>query len=230
MKYGWMASQQEICGGRSAFLVFLQKQEIDMFTGIIEATGIVKEVISSGKNISFWITSELSSELKVDQSLSHDGVCLTVEEILGDTYKVTAVNETLIKTNIGQLIVGSKVNLERSLRFEGRIDGHIVQGHVDTTAIVKSINDEDGSFRIVFEHEANEGFITVEKGSICVNGVSLTVVNSKASGFEVAIIPYTWSHTNLGLLKPGNIVNIEFDILGKYASRYMQLYSATRIS
>lgn len=196
-----------------------------MFTGIIEATGVVNEIIANGKNLSFWMASGLSNELKVDQSLSHNGVCLTVEEILDNSYKVTAIHETLLKTNLGKLKKGSQVNLERSLRFEGRIDGHIVQGHVDTTALVKRITDEEGSYRIEFEHEANPGFITVEKGSICVNGVSLTVVNSKANGFEVAIIPYTWDHTNLGLLLQGDVVNIEFDILGKYAARFMQLYT-----
>jgi riboflavin synthase len=210
------------------FLVLQQKQAINMFTGIIEATGVVTEIIASGKNLSFWMTSGLSKELKVDQSLSHNGVCLTVEEIVDDTYRVTAIHETLLKTNLGKLKKGNQVNLERSLRFEGRIDGHIVQGHVDTTAIVKCITDEEGSFRIEFEHEANPGFITVEKGSICVNGVSLTVVNSQANSFEVAIIPYTWNHTNLGLLAQGDLVNIEFDVLGKYAARYMQLYAGAR--
>lgn len=196
-----------------------------MFTGIIETTGLVKEIIADRNNLSFNVESELSSELKVDQSLAHNGVCLTVEAIEGNTYRVTAIHETLQKTNLGELKPGAIVNLERSLQFGGRIDGHIVQGHVDVKGFVESLCDEGGSIRISVSHPAEGGYLTVEKGSVCVNGVSLTVVNSRAGGFEVAVIPYTLEHTNLGKLKAGESVNIEFDILGKYAANYMSLYT-----
>ncbi|MCB0819497.1 MAG: riboflavin synthase [Bacteroidetes bacterium] len=196
-----------------------------MFTGIIETTGLVKEISADRNNLSFSIESELSAELKVDQSLAHNGVCLTVEAIDGNTYRVTAIHETLQKTNLGELKPGSVVNLERSLQFGGRIDGHIVQGHVDVKGKVESLSDEGGSLRISISHPAAGGYLTVEKGSVCVNGVSLTVVNSRAGGFEIAVIPYTLGHTNLGNLKEGDSVNIEFDVLGKYAANYMSLYA-----
>jgi riboflavin synthase len=198
-----------------------------MFTGIIESLGRVDKIITHDDNLSFYIKSTLAKELKVDQSLSHNGVCLTVEEVLDNSYRVTAIKETLDKTNLGLLQEGSLVNLERSLSYNGRLDGHIVQGHVDCIAEIKEIIDEKGSWRLRFEYLPSPGFVTVEKGSVCVNGISLTVVNSRLSGFEVAIIPYTWENTNLHTLSPGSSVNIEFDILGKYVSRYLDVFKDT---
>lgn len=207
-----------------------------MFTGIVESMGHLVDVQPDGTNLTFTFESDLASELKIDQSLSHNGVCLTVVDLLnaafqpvlsanGDTptmYKVTAIDETLKKTNLGQLSIGDKVNLERCMPANGRFDGHIVQGHVDQTGICSSIEDQNGSWLISFEYDASTQNITVEKGSICVNGVSLTVVNSKDNGFSVAIIPYTWEHTNFHQLKAGSMVNLEFDILGKYMQRILQ--------
>lgn len=195
-----------------------------MFTGIIEGLGSVEKIITQGDNLSFYVKSTLAKELKVDQSLSHNGVCLTVEEVFSDSYRVTAIKETLDKSNLGLLQEGNLVNLERSLSYNGRLDGHIVQGHVDCIANLKEVIDEKGSWRLCFEYLPSPGFVTVEKGSVCVNGISLTVVNSRISGFEVAIIPYTWENTNLHTLEVGGVVNIEFDILGKYVSRYLDLF------
>ena len=169
-------------------------------------------------NIHFTLKSGITNELKIDQSIAHDGVCLTVVDIEGEFYTVTAINETLQKTNLLYLRPGSKVNLERSIEMGARIDGHIVQGHVDQTAICVELNEEKGSYIYTFEHEELNN-ITVEKGSVCVNGVSLTVVNSKDNSFSVAIIPYTFDSTNLHTVKTGTVVNVEFDILGKYISR-----------
>ena len=207
-----------------------------MFTGIVESLGYLIDIQPDGTNLTFTFQSDISHELKIDQSLSHNGVCLTVVELLnqefqsssaqyGDApvmYKVTAIDETLKKTNLGQLQIGSKVNLERCMPAHGRFDGHIVQGHVDQTGICTAIEDQNGSWFISFEYDTSTNNITVEKGSICVNGVSLTVVNSKDNGFSVAIIPYTWDHTNFHQLAVGSIVNLEFDILGKYMQRIMQ--------
>lgn len=193
-----------------------------MFTGIIENTGKVLKIEKEGSNLHFWLECEFTNELKIDQSLSHNGVCLTVVEIEGNQYKVTAIDETLQKTNLGELSVGKIVNLERCMQMNARLDGHIVQGHIDQTATLKSIQNENGSYLLTFNYdEAKTGNVTVEKGSICVNGISLTVVNSKIGEFSVAIIPYTWEHTNLNELTIGSTVNLEFDIIGKYVQRLM---------
>lgn len=189
-----------------------------MFTGIIEEIAEVVSLQKDKGNIHFTLKSGITNELKIDQSIAHDGVCLTVVDIEGEFYTVTAINETLQKTNLLYLRPGSKVNLERSIEMGARIDGHIVQGHVDQTAICVEVNEEKGSYIYTFEHEELNN-ITVEKGSVCVNGVSLTVVNSKDNSFSVAIIPYTFDSTNLHTVKTGTVVNVEFDILGKYISR-----------
>ena len=189
-----------------------------MFTGIIEQMAEVSSLKKEGSNVHLSFQSAISSELKIDQSIAHNGVCLTVVDVSGDIYTVTAVNETLGKTNIGLLKVGSKVNIERSIKIGDRMDGHIVQGHVDQIGICKEIKKESGSYILTFEYEPSNN-MTVEKGSICVNGVSLTVINSKDNSFSVVIIPYTFEHTNLHMLKVGTAVNIEFDILGKYISK-----------
>jgi len=193
-----------------------------MFTGIVEAMGqlIDKKVV--GSNVDFWFTCPFTSELKIDQSLAHNGVCLTVVELKENSYRVTAIDETLQKTNLGDLQIAAKVNLERCLAANGRFDGHIVQGHVDTTGIVTKIEIFDGSWKFHFEHPPKPGFITVEKGSICVNGTSLTVVDSAINTFSVAIIPYTFEHTIFHQLQVGDRVNLEFDIVGKYLAK-MQL-------
>ena len=190
-----------------------------MFTGIVESMGIIEERINDGMNSSFKIRSSFTNELKVDQSVSHNGVCLTITSIDGDSYWVTAIHETLQKSNLSNWAPGDKVNLERCIQWNGRLDGHIVQGHVDTTAVLDSLIDEQGSWRLGFSYAKNREHITVEKGSVCVNGISLTVINSLDSSFEVAIIPYTWEHTNFHSLKSGDRVNIEFDILGKYIAK-----------
>lgn len=192
-----------------------------MFTGIIESAAVLSALRPFGTNITFRFETKLASELKVDQSLSHNGVCLTVEAVENETFWVTAIEETLQKTNLGQLQVGDSVNLERCMLADGRFDGHIVQGHVDQVAKCIAIIDKDGSWILRFEFDESIGNIVVEKGSICVNGVSLTVVDARNNGFSVAIIPYTWEHTNLGKLKVGDTVNLEFDIIGKYLSRIM---------
>jgi riboflavin synthase len=189
-----------------------------MFTGIVEALGRIKNKVRSGTNINFLIESPFTHELKVDQSMSHNGVCLTVTEVFESDYQVTVIQETLKKTNFSELKIGDFVNLERSMPATGRFDGHIVQGHVDQIGICETIKDQSGSwlFTITFEDLGN---ITVEKGSICVNGVSLTVVNSMPDRFTVAIIPYTFEHTSFKMLKEGNKVNLEFDIVGKYLQK-----------
>ncbi|MEO9873054.1 riboflavin synthase [Ekhidna sp.] len=185
-----------------------------MFTGIVETVGKVEEIIQDGSNVGFVISSNLSEELKVDQSVSHNGVCLTVTKIASGKHWVTAIDETLKKSSLGQVEFGDKLNLERCMKADGRFDGHIVQGHVDTTAEVVSINDEDGSWLFTFNIKG-EGLI-VEKGSICINGTSLTCFNVNENHFSVAIIPYTFEYTNFNQLTVGSIVNIEFDIIGKY--------------
>lgn len=192
-----------------------------MFTGIIEAFGIVRSIRQEGSNKHFLIESSISSQLKVDQSLSHDGVCLTVIKVEGNTHTVTAIDETLQKSNLGKLKEGSTTNLERCMIANGRFDGHIVQGHVDQTGIVKSVKEMDGSWLFDFEYDASQGNVTVEKGSICVNGVSLTCFNSTTNGFTVAIIPYTYENTSFKSLKVGDTVNLEFDIVGKYVKRLL---------
>lgn len=190
-----------------------------MFTGIVEEVGIVTDVFKEGTNIHFFIKSQMAPELKIDQSVSHNGVCLTVVAIDATVYKVTAIKETLDKTNIGHLKPGDFVNLERAMKLGDRLDGHLVQGHVDQTAVCTEIKDVDGSRYFTFTYDENSGNITIEKGSITVNGVSLTVVNSQKNSFSVAIIPYTYNHTNFKHLKVGATVNIEFDLVGKYLKK-----------
>jgi riboflavin synthase len=192
-----------------------------MFTGIIEAAGRVEAVQQEGSNRRFTIHSGLSRELKVDQSVSHNGVCLTVVETGPDQYQVVAIDETLQKSNLGDLTPGAVVNLERCMLSNGRFDGHVVQGHVDQTGVVTGITEQDGSWLFDFEYDAGVGNVTVEKGSIAVNGVSLTCFNSRDNGFTVAIIPYTYEHTNFHQLKMGDTVNLEFDIIGKYVKRLL---------
>ena len=189
-----------------------------MFTGIIEQIAEVVKVESEGSNVHITLTSTITNELKIDQSVAHNGVCLTVVAINDAEYTVTAIKETLEKSNIGLLVVGSKVNMERCLKVGGRLDGHMVQGHVDQTAKCIEVKEEKGSFVYTFKHKQTQG-MTVEKGSVCVNGVSLTVVNSKDTSFSVAIIPYTHKHTNFNEFEEGTVVNIEYDILGKYISK-----------
>ena len=189
-----------------------------MFTGIIEQIAEVVKVESEGSNVHISLKSTITSELKIDQSVAHNGVCLTVVKINGDEYIVTAIKETLDKSNIGLLVIGSKVNIERCLKVGDRLDGHMVQGHVDQTAKCVEVKKENGSYVYTFKHKESDN-MTVEKGSVCVNGISLTVVNSKDTSFSVAIIPYTHEHTNFHELKEGSVVNIEFDILGKYIAK-----------
>ncbi|WP_161887752.1 riboflavin synthase [Pontibacter russatus] len=193
-----------------------------MFTGIIETLGRVTDIRQENTNRHFTITAAIANELKIDQSVAHNGVCLTVVGIYGDAYTVTAIDETLQKTNLNSLKVGDVVNLERCMQANGRFDGHVVQGHVDQTAVCESVEDIDGSWVFTFRYDAGTGNVTVEKGSICVNGISLTVVNSKEASFSVAIIPYTYEHTNLQHVKPGDTVNLEFDIIGKYVARLLR--------
>ncbi len=194
-----------------------------MFTGIIETSAQVVAINKEQTNLCFIFRSIISQELKIDQSVAHNGVCLTVTAVVADTHQVTAIAETLEKTNLGQLVVGDFVNLERCLRADGRFDGHFVQGHIDQTAICIEATDLQGSWRYVFEYDYNlHQHLTVSKGSICVNGVSLTVVDSEKGKFSVAIIPYTYEHTNFKQIKKGTIVNIEFDVLGKYMAAYIK--------
>ena len=192
-----------------------------MFTGIIETFGRVEKIERENSNINFTFSSSITSELKVDQSLSHNGVCLTVVKIIDKNYVVTAIEETLKRTNLGVLGLGDMVNLERCMPANGRFDGHIVQGHIDTTAKCIEINNLNGSWVFVFEYEKNKNNITVEKGSVTINGVSLTVVNSEENIFSVCIIPFTFEHTNFNKLQLGSIVNLEFDIIGKYLKKLL---------
>jgi len=190
-----------------------------MFTGIIEALGEITEVREEGSNVHYTVRSAISHELKIDQSVAHNGVCLTVVALTDDTHTVTAIDETLGKTNLGSLKAGSRVNLERCMQMNGRLDGHIVQGHVDQTAVCIKRAELDGSWEYRFKYDAGKGNVTVEKGSVCVNGISLTVVGSANDEFSVFIIPYTFEHTNLHEVQVGDFVNIEFDIIGKYVAR-----------
>ncbi len=194
-----------------------------MFTGIIESLGEVKDHYETGTNKTFWIQSPLSHQFTVDQSIAHDGVCLTVEEVRDGRHRVTAVLETLQKTALRQWAAGRPVNLEQSLLPSRRLDGHFVQGHVDATGTCEKILDKDGSYEISFSFPAEFGALVIEKGSISVNGISLTIFNVENDRFSVAIIPYTWQHTNLHSLQVGMAVNLEFDLLGKYINRYLQL-------
>ncbi|MFN2457713.1 MAG: riboflavin synthase [Chitinophagaceae bacterium] len=190
-----------------------------MFTGIIEALGKVMKVTTEGTNKTFWLESPLSHELKVDESIAHDGVCLTVEETVENTHRVTAVQETLMKTNLNTWKNGSLVNLERSLLLSSRLDGHFVQGHVDTPGTCKKIKDRNGSKDFTFSYHKKFRELVIEKGSVCINGISLTAYGVKKSSFRVAVIPYTLQHTNLQHLKTGDAINIEFDMIGKYIIR-----------
>lgn len=190
-----------------------------MFTGIIENLGKVENIVKENSNVHFTVSCPFTNELKIDQSLAHNGTCLTVVDIEDDKYTVTAIDETLIRTNLGTLEVGSIVNLERCMMMGARLDGHVVQGHVDTTGICKEIIENDGSTEFVFEYDYDD--VTVSKGSITVNGVSLTVVQSEKGLFSVHIIPYTIEHTNFKTFKIGSVVNLEFDIIGKYVKRLM---------
>lgn len=190
-----------------------------MFTGIIETLGVVKDIKKEEENLHITVSSTITNELKIDQSVSHNGVCLTVVGISEDEYTVTAIKESIEKTNIGDWKIGDIINLERAMKLGDRLDGHIVQGHVDQTGICKSVEENSGSWYYTFEYDANLNNITIEKGSITVNGVSLTVVNSKKNEFSVAIIPYTHEHTNFKDFKAGTKINLEFDVIGKYVSR-----------
>lgn len=193
-----------------------------MFTGIVECVGVVTSIHVNGTNRMLEFTSPVSHELHVDQSLAHNGVCLTVTELNGDKHRVEAVDETLIRSNLGELKVGDQVNLERSLAANGRLDGHMVQGHIDQTGVCSQIVNKDGSWLMNFDFKSGKSSLVVDKGSICVNGVSLTCFNTSDTHFSVAIIPYTFDHTNLGTLKTGDLVNLEFDILGKYLQKLIE--------
>lgn len=197
-----------------------------MFTGIIETLGEVKAIEKDQENVHFTIKSSLTNELKIDQSVAHNGCCLTVVGIEGDEYVVTAIKETMDRTNLGEWNVGDKVNVERCTQMNGRLDGHIVQGHVDSTAKVVKVENEAGSWKVHFKYAEGVDQVTVEKGSITVNGVSLTVVDSHKDGFSVAIIPYTWEETNFHAFSPGSTANIEFDIVGKYVKRLLEMREA----
>lgn len=196
-----------------------------MFTGIIESIGEISALSQEGENLHITVTSELTSELKIDQSVSHNGVCLTVVALNDTNYVVTAIKETLTKTNLKHLSVGAKVNLERAMKLGDRLDGHLVQGHVDGVGVCTEIKEADGSWYFTFQYDSSLGNVTIEKGSITVNGVSLTVVNSKETEFSVAIIPYTYEHTNFNTFCVGDEINLEFDVIGKYLKRLTQRYS-----
>jgi riboflavin synthase len=190
-----------------------------MFTGIIETLGIIKDIQKEDENLHITVSSSITNELKIDQSVAHNGVCLTVVAIENDNYIVTAIQETISKTNVGDWKTNDIVNLERAMKLGDRLDGHIVQGHVDQTGVCKSVEETDGSWRFTFEYDASLNNITIEKGSITVNGVSLTVVDSKINEFSVAIIPYTYEHTNFKTFQVGSKINLEFDVIGKYVAK-----------
>ncbi len=193
-----------------------------MFTGIIETLGTITDLRHEQGNLHITVESSIAAELKIDQSVAHNGVCLTVIALADGKHTVTAIEETLSKTSLGHLKTGDLVNLERCMQMNARLDGHIVQGHVDQTATCRAFKELDGSWEYTFEYDPANGNVTVEKGSICVNGISLTVVNSQGNSFSVAIIPYTFEHTNLQQVRVGSVVNLEFDIIGKYVARLMQ--------
>jgi riboflavin synthase len=194
-----------------------------MFTGIIETLGIIKEIEKDQENLHLTVVSEITHELKIDQSVAHNGICLTVVKIEHKNYTVTAIKETIDKTSIATWKVGDKINLERAMKLGDRLDGHIVQGHVDQTGICTNIKEANGSWVFTFKYDASPNNITIEKGSITINGTSLTIVNSESNSFSVAIIPYTYEHTNFKNYKIGTIVNLEFDVIGKYVSRLNEL-------
>jgi riboflavin synthase len=199
-----------------------------MFTGIIESLGEIVRIEQEGSNYHFTIRSGISDELKIDQSIAHDGVCLTVVALAPGEHTVTAIKETMDRSRLGDWEVGTKVNLERAMRPNARLDGHMVQGHVDTTGECLAVQDVDGSWYYEFRYQPSPEHMLVDKGSVCVNGVSLTVVEPREDRFSVAIIPYTWEHTNFRHIKPGDVVNLEFDIIGKYIGRYFELYAKSR--
>jgi len=194
-----------------------------MFTGIIETLGIIKDILKEDENLHITVSSSITNELKIDQSVAHNGVCLTVVAIENDTYTVTAIKETIDKTNVGDWKIADIVNLERAMKLGDRLDGHIVQGHVDQTGICKAVQETEGSWKFTFEYDASLNNITIEKGSITVNGVSLTVVDSKRNEFSVAIIPYTYEHTNFKNFQLGTKINLEFDVIGKYVTKLHSL-------
>jgi riboflavin synthase len=194
-----------------------------MFTGIIETVGIIEHIEQNGSNKSFWITSAISNELKVDQSVSHNGVCLTVESVTENRHQVTAIEETLVKSNFNEVRVGDEINLERCMLMNGRIDGHIVQGHVDASAVCIDKKDLNGSWEYRFNFSEEFAKLVIEKGSIAINGISLTLFNVGLNEFSVAIIPYTYQHTNMNGVNVGTIVNIEFDMMGKYIQRMLTI-------
>lgn len=196
-----------------------------MFTGIIKEIGVVRQIEKEGTNIHFTIEADMTQDLNIDESVAHNGVCLTVVKIEGNRYVVTAVEETLIKTNLGTWAVGTEVNLERAMVYNARLDGHIVQGHVDKTGTCVAIKEMEGSWYFTFEYEPTEEHLLVDKGSICVNGTSLTVVDPINNQFSVAIIPYTFEHTIFRNMNEGDLVNLEFDVLGKYIAKYAKLYA-----
>lgn len=194
-----------------------------MFTGIIETTGTIKEIISTGTNKTFWVASPISANLKVDQSVAHSGVCLTVEKVENGKHQLTAIEETLQKTNLNTWQTGTVVNIERCLAMNGRLDGHIVQGHVDAVATCLQVIDKDGSWEFAFSFAPQFASLVIEKGSIAINGTSLTVFNVTSNTFTVAIIPYTYQHTNIHQVTAGSMVNIEFDMIGKYVARLYEV-------
>lgn len=194
-----------------------------MFTGIIEKTGIIKEIISLGSNTSFWVESDLTAELKIDQSLSHNGVCFTIEEIKDGMHRVTAIEETILKTNAGSWATGDIINLERCMQLNGRLDGHIVQGHIDCTAKCMEVIEKDGSWEYSFNFPEKFAALVIEKGSVCANGISLTAFNVQNNRFTVAIIPYTYNNTNIKNVVLNSRINIEWDMLGKYILRQSEL-------
>ena len=194
-----------------------------MFTGIIEIIGTVQNIIATGTNKTFWIHSSISNQFTIDQSVAHNGVCLTVEEIKDGLHRVTAIEETLLKTSLNSWTTGSVINIERCLQMHGRLDGHLVQGHVDAVATCIETITKDGSWEYTCQFDKKFAALIIEKGSIAVNGISLTIFNVKEDSFSVAIIPYTYQHTNMQYLQTGDIINIEFDMVGKYVNRFMQL-------
>ena len=221
-----MAGEQ--CGYLLSLRLYKLKERKIMFSGIVEEAGVVKSLVKEGDNLHITVKCSFVNELKIDQSVAHNGVCLTVVKLGDDSYTVTAIKETLMRSNLGALKEGDLVNLERSMCMNGRLDGHIVQGHVDTTAICTSVTDENGSHVFTFKYDVpaelkRKGYITVDKGSVTVNGVSLTVCEPTDDTFSVAIIPYTFENTNFCRIKEGTLVNLEFDIIGKYVSRLAAL-------
>ena len=221
-----MAGEQ--CGYLLSLRLYKLKERKIMFSGIVEEAGVVKSLVKEGDNLHITVKCSFVNELKIDQSVAHNGVCLTVVKLDDDSYTVTAIKETLMRSNLGALKEGDLVNLERSMCMNGRLDGHIVQGHVDTTAVCTSVTDENGSHVFTFKYDVpaelkRKGYITVDKGSVTVNGVSLTVCEPTDDTFSVAIIPYTFENTNFCRIKPGTLVNLEFDIIGKYVSRLAAL-------